>query len=149
MTKRAEVDLRLGEYLVSTSSKTTDGFWVAEDLPTRLPQESSPPQLGEAVRAALNESRDGIQGPGIEGKPEQPLLDMLGLPDYATYAKGTRSVGIHATPSENGETIIVTPTRNEGPRRGFTPIKEERRTFTYESPEQLGAEVVRAFDKAT
>jgi hypothetical protein len=146
--KLASVDLRRGEYLVSTYSKTIPGFWILDGTPTRLPQESSPSQLGEAIRAALDKSRQGVEGPGIEGKPGQPLLDLLGLPDYSTYAKGTRSVEVYLD-SDREETVEVTPNRNEGGNQGFTPIEEELRTFTYESPAHLGTEVIKAFEKAT
>lgn len=42
----------------------------------------------------------------------------------------------------------MTPNRNEGGNKGFSPIEEELSTFTCESPEQLGTEVIKAFDKA-
>jgi hypothetical protein len=46
------------------------------------------------------------------------------------------------------ETIDVTPQRNDGGRRGFTPIDGETETFKYTSPEQLGVEVIKAVGKA-
>jgi len=55
----ANVDLRLGEYLVSTQSRTTAGFWVLDGTPTRVPQETPPAELGRVIRAALGQSRDG------------------------------------------------------------------------------------------
>jgi hypothetical protein len=148
MRKRANIDLRQAEYIVSTYSKTLPGFWVLDGTPVRVPQESSADQLGAVIRNALDQSREGVEEPGRDGKPAQPLLDLLGLPDYATYAKGTRSVGVYVEPSGEGEVVKVTPKRNEGTRRGFTPIEDEMRTFTYDSPSQLGIEVIKAFDKA-
>jgi hypothetical protein len=145
----ANVDLRQGEYLVSTYSRTAGGFWVLDGTPTRVPQETPPAELGKVIRAALDQSRDGLDDPGRDGNPAQPLLDLLGLPDYASYAKGTRSVEVYLEGSNDKETVEITPQRNQGGRKGFTPIDDETRTLTYESPEQLGTEVIKAFDKAT
>lgn len=148
MTRQgASVDLRQGEYIVSTYSKTTAGFWVLDGTPSRMPQDAAPHELGAAIRTALGKSREGLQAPGRDDTPSKPLLDLLGLPDYATYAKGTRSVGVRLESSDEGETVELTPRRNEGARRGFTPITNEKCTFPYTSPEQLGNEVIKAFDK--
>lgn len=146
--KLASVDLRQGEYIVCTYSKTSAGFWVLDGTPARVPQESPADELGAAIRNALSQSREGVDGPGRDGKPAQPLLDLLGLPDYATYAKGTRSVEVYVEPSSEGEAVEVTPQRNEGSQDGFTPIDDEMRAFTYDSPSQLGTEVIKAFDRA-
>jgi hypothetical protein len=146
--KLASVDLRQGEYIVSTYSKTPAGFWVLDGTPARVPQESSADELGTVIRNALGQSREGVDGPGRDGEPAQPLLDLLGLPDYSTYAKGTRSVEVYVEPSGEAEAVEITPKRNEGSRRGFTPIDDEMRAFTYDSPSQLGIEVIKAFDKA-
>jgi hypothetical protein len=146
--KRANVDLRQGEYIVCTYSKTSAGFWVLDGTPARVPQESPAGELGAAIRDALSQSREGIDTPGRDDKPAQPLLDLLGLPDYATYAKGTRSVRLNVEPSGEGETVKVTPKRNEGTRRRFTPIVDEMHEFIYESPLQLGIEVIKALNKA-
>jgi hypothetical protein len=145
--KLASVDLRQGEYIISTYSKTSAGFWVLDGTPARMPQESPADELGTTIRNALDQSREGLDNPGRDGKPGQPLLDLLGLLDYATYAKGTRSVEVYVEPSSEGEAVEVTPQRNEGSQDGFTPIDDEMREFTYNSPLQLGIEVIKAFDK--
>jgi hypothetical protein len=147
--KLASVDLRQGEYIVCTYSKTPAGFWVLNGTPARIPQGSSANELGAVIRTALNESRDSIDTPGRDNASAQPLLDLLGLSDYATYAKGTRSVEVYVEPSDEGEAVEVTPKRNEGSRRGFTPVDDEMRAFPYDSPRQLGIEVINAFDKTT
>lgn len=146
--KLANVDLRQGEYIVCAYSKTSAGFWVLDGTPTRVPQESSASELGGVISHALGQSREGMDVPGRDVKSVQPLLDLFGLPSYAAYAKGTRSVEVYIEPSGGGETVEVTPKRNKGSRRGFTPIEDEMRTFTYDSPLQLGIEVIKAFEKA-
>lgn len=140
-----EVDLRKGEYIVCVYSRTGTGIWVLDGTPERLPQEATPVQLGTTVNDALDRSRSGLPELTRDSKPSQPLLDLLQVRDYATYAKGTRSVEVY----RDGETVEVTPRRNEGGRNGFTPIEEEITTFSPVSAEQLGAEVAKAFTKAT
>jgi hypothetical protein len=100
------------------------------------------------IREALERSRVGVDEPTRDSRPSRPLLDLLQVPDFATYAKGTRSVEVYSEPSDDGETVELTPMRNEGSRCGFTPIEDEMQAFVYASPEQLGAAVVNAFSKA-
>jgi hypothetical protein len=142
------VDLRQGQYLVSTYSRTPKGVWVVDGLPALFTEDTPADMLGVAIHEALERSRQGIPELSRDSDPARPRLDLLGLPDYATYAKGTRSVEVYSKLSDDGDTIAVTPTHNQGPRKGFTPIKQERQTFVYTSPEQLGTEVLKAFTKA-
>jgi hypothetical protein len=138
------VDLWQGEYIVCTYSKTPMGVWVLDGTPARLPQGSAADQLGAVIREALAQSRVGVDELTRDSQPSRPLLDLLQVPDFATYAKGTRSVEVY----NDGETVEVTPKRNEGSRRGFTPMNDEMQTFVDASPEQLGTAVVNAFSKA-
>jgi hypothetical protein len=139
--KDVNVDLRADEYFVSTYSRTVPGFWVLDGCPVRLPGTASPGELGTVVRAALDRSRHADSA--------RALLDMAGVKDYGTYMKGTRSVDVYADHVEDGESVEVTPQRNEGPREGFAPMTDHTARFTYDSPGQIGVEVINAFDKAT
>lgn len=139
------VDLRKGEYIVCVYSRTGRGVWVLDGTPDRVPQEATPVQLGTTINDALDRSRDGLPELTRDSKPAQPLLDLLQVQDYATYAKGTRSVDVY----RDGDTVRVTPNRNEGGSRGFTPIKDERVRTSVSSAEQMGEEVLTAFTKAT
>jgi hypothetical protein len=138
------VDLRAGEYLVCAYSKTAQGIWVLDGAPDRLPADSSAAELGAAVDNALRRSRHGVDDLTRDSEPARPLLDLLGLPDFATYAKGTRSVEVY----RDGDDVEVTPRRNDGPRRGFTPLDEDITTLSAASADRLGAEVITAFEKA-
>ena len=60
MGQLASVDLRQGEYIVSTYSQTAKGTWVLDGTPARLPESTSAEQLGVAVREALAQSRVGV-----------------------------------------------------------------------------------------
>jgi hypothetical protein len=138
------VDLRAGEYLLCVYSKTAQGIWVLDGTPDRLPADTATAQLGAAVDNALQRSRHGVDELTRDSDPARPLLDLLGLPDFASYAKGTRSVEVY----REGEDVEVTPRRNDGPRRGFTPLDEDMVTYSAASADRLGAEVITAFEKA-
>lgn len=140
-----EVDRRKGEYIVCVYSQTGKGVWVLDGTPERLSQDATPDQLGATIDAALDRSRSGLPELTRDSKPAQPLLDLLQVRDYATYAKGTRSVEVY----RDGDTIEVTPRRNEGGRNGFTPIEEEIITFSPTTAEQIGEEILNAFTKTT
>lgn len=149
IARLSNVDLRAGEYIVQTYSQTEDGFWVLDGQPIRLPSDASPGELGQATKDALEVSRQDIANPPREANTARPLLEMLGLRDYATYARGTRSVGVRADDTPDGEQIKITPKRNGGARNGFTPLKEHQIAFSYDSPGQLGKALIEAFEHAT
>jgi hypothetical protein len=115
-----------------------------DGIPDRLASGVAASELGSAIEDALAQSRSGLPELAPDSKPSQPLLDLLYLPNYAAYVRGTRSVEVY----RDGDMIEVTPFRNEGGRRGFTPIETEMTTLTLASPEQLAAEVLEAFKKA-
>lgn len=137
------VDLRQGEYFVLVYSKTTKGTWVLDGTPVRLDETATADQLGMAIRAALDRSRVGADELTRDAEPARPLLDLLKLPDFATYTKGTRSVEVY----RDGDVIEITPLRNEGGRRGFTPIEGESRTIDNASPGGVGTMVIAALGK--
>lgn len=141
------VYLRQGEYIISTHSRTKAGFWVLDGTPSRMRQASAPSELGAAILTALEKCREGLEAPGRDGTPSRPLLDLLGLTDYVAFLKGTRSVEVYIDASGTQEKVEITPQRNEGGRHGFTPVDEATSVFPYDSPEQLGNEVIEAFDK--
>jgi hypothetical protein len=143
----AGVDLRQGEYLVCTYSRTAKGLWVLDGAPARLPEAAGDDALGLSVDEALGRSRGGLDDLTRDSEPARPLLQLLGLTDFATYAKGTRSVEVYREAGDGG-TVEVTPRRNSGGRTGFVSIDAEMVSFGYDSPEQLGSAVVSAFRKA-
>lgn len=89
------------------------GVWVLDGTPARLPQDSAADQLGAVIREALAQSRVGVDELTRDSQPSRPLLDLLKVPDFATYAKGTRSVEVYSESSDDGEAVEVTPRRNE------------------------------------
>lgn len=138
------VDLWGGEYILCVHSRTAQGIWVLDGTPDRLPQDVEAARLGTAIQDALARSRTRLADLTRDSQPARPLLDLLGLPDFATYAKGTRSVEVY----RDGDTVEITPRRNDGARRGFTPLDADMTTLSGITPERLATEVVKAFDKA-
>lgn len=141
----ASVDLRNGEYLVSTYSTTADGFDVMEGLPARLPGTALAGELGQAVIDALVRSREDIPTPGDLRNVTHPLLDMIGVRDYTSYARGVRQVSV----IEDENRITVTPTHNGGRSAGFTPKAEQAVEVLYRSPGRVGEAVVEALEHAS
>ncbi|WP_018680389.1 hypothetical protein [Actinokineospora enzanensis] len=139
------VDLRQGEYVVITYSQSRSGMWVLDGQPVRLPATADFERLGASVTDALDRSRTGLDDPVRGSKPSQPLLDAFGVTTYAAYTKGTRSVEVFRGPGG----IEVTPQRNEGGRKGFTPVPDETRAPADSSPGSVGDAVITAFGKAS
>jgi hypothetical protein len=139
-----------GEYLFEVSSLTINGFWISDGTPVVLAKGASVEQIGTAAREALQRSRQGI--PAYDHRtqdPSRPLLDLVGLPTYARYARGVRMVDVSRNFDEGVHSIELTPQNNGGARSGFTPIGEHRLKVTYESPAQLGRAVLDVLQFAT
>jgi hypothetical protein len=139
-----------GEYLVDVSSLTVNGFLLSDGVPVRLPPGATAEQIGIAVAEGLRRSREGT--PAYDHKtmdPARPLLDLVGMPTYARYAKGVRMVGVASAFENEIQEFEVTPLSNGGSREGFTELTERKRTYLYESPAQLGQAVLDALQFAT
>lgn len=149
MTERlASVDKYEDLYIVTTMSRTRDGFWIADGRPERVPATATAEQLGARVRRALDRSRVGVNTPPRDFSPAQPLLDMLDLPNYGAFMRRASGVEVFAEDTSNGQVIEITPQRNAGPREGFQPLEDQTRRIIYGSPRGLGAEVLDAFTRA-
>lgn len=100
--------------------------------------------LGLSVFEGLSHS--GTAAPALTSDsplPIAPVLAALQLKSYAQYIRGVRSVGISA----NG-TLEITPKRNEGTRRGFTPIESAALTIHATEDGALGEAVRQALELA-
>ncbi|MFT4260047.1 hypothetical protein [Microbacterium sp.] len=120
-------------------------------LPRVLHTADETESLGSAVLAALESSprmilpsRDFRNDP-----PDREFLAWLGVPTYAKYAKGVRSVGVYSFIDEGDDRILVTPEANGGARSGFTPITDQRVTLTDFDPVTVGGAVQHALTLAT
>ena len=109
-----------------------------------LPAGTTDASLGETVLAALGESRDGT--PHVtRDEINQRLAGLLratGTRSYTAYAKGVRSVGVLLDDHQ----IVLSPTKNEGARGGFSFLDEEMVVAADAGPRALGEAVRVAFD---
>jgi hypothetical protein len=142
MRQLAHVDLRRGEYIVWSSSRTVNGMWVMNGRFRRLPKDTGASELGAAVEWALSGSTEGVPQPPLRDAPSpfQPVLDALGVPSYAKYMAGTRST----TVERDGRGLAVTPHRNAGARGGFVPMADEALHLDEPDTETLGTSVAEA-----
>ncbi|MEV7693488.1 hypothetical protein AB0N73_09175 [Microbacterium sp. NPDC089189] len=140
-----------GRVFVITFSKTTDGHRIMDGLPLVVENAEDALTLGDAVVAGLQRSTDGVL-PARDLRrypPDAGFLDWLGVPTYAAYARGVRSVSVWAAGGAGDlRRVEVTAEANGGPSRGFAPT-DEGEVLTYEGSERLGMAVQRALAKAT
>jgi len=151
---RASVSVHVqpdGRVFVIVYSRNADGFWLMNGLPRVLPTAEGEEALGSAVLDALEAStqvtlpsRDLRNDP-----PDRDFLAWLGVPTYAKYAKGVRSVGVYAFLDEGQDRVLVTPEANGGARSGFTPISDKRVTLTTFDALTIGSTVRAALSLAT
>ena len=105
-----------------------------------LKDDAADAELGAAVLEALGRSREGIPHPRQDEWPEiaNRLLRVAKVKSWSGFAPRSRSLGIE----ETGGAVTFLPERNEGPRGGFTPIKDAEFTLPSDSlPEAIGAAV--------
>ena len=143
---------RDGRVFVQPYSKTFEGASIADGLPAVIASMADAQVLGSSIVAALHASnRRPLPNRNLRvDPPDRELLEWLGLRTYGQYMRGVRTLRVRASYDNTDiAEVTITPSCNEGPRGGFTPILEERRTVTYETPEQLGRAVQEAMKKAT
>lgn len=147
MTRTAGLDLRRGRYVAHSSSLTTDGLWIANGTFDLLDADAGDKELGAAVRRMLDASRSGVPAPDLRGGPSPfaPVLAALGLRSFATYAKGTRHVDVE----QDGDEVLVTPTRNGGAREGFVGDTDQASRLTAPDDDELGGALRAALGRSS
>jgi hypothetical protein len=147
MTRTADVDLRKGQYVLSSLSQTSDGFSIANGAYEVLDESVTDGELGAAVARMLDASRTGVPTPDLRSGPSAfaPVLAHLGVRSYGAFMKGTRHVGLEQTDAGT----VVTPYRNGGAREGFVGIAEAAVQLTRPAMDELGRAVRAALDRAS
>ena len=113
--KRATVYFRKKMYLVSPSSKTTDGVWLLVEPCIAVPEASSNEELERAIRVSLDRSRTDIPHPRIWERRREPLLELAGVKSWSTFSKGASCLDVE----DEGYRIVLVPTKNLGSTKGF------------------------------
>jgi hypothetical protein len=138
----AQIDLRHGELIVTSYSRTTAGFWVMNGKYARLRAGVDDHELGHTVDQALSASRDRVPVPPRRGPlPFAPVLDELQIDSYGSYMRGVRSVQV----ARSDAVVELMPMRNEGAQGGFVEIVENAEQLGSTSIEELGGAIRRAF----
>lgn len=141
------VDLRNGEYIVSSYSRCVAGYRIGNVGFDRLLLTVSDAALGEAVLRAKSLHREGVPNP----EPRKPLpaqvhkLKELGLRTEAQYMKGTKATMVEFFDDGN---VDIAPHRNAGGKEGFRPIADARGTWQNPDASTLGAAVRGGLERA-
>jgi hypothetical protein len=141
---------RDGRVFVHPYSLTQSGFRIMDGLPDVVESLENAEILGEALVAALHASnRRSLPDRNLRtDPPDREFLAWLGLRSYGQYMRKVRDVSVLAFFDDHIGEVELTPSRNEGPRGGFTPMIEERFSVAFENPAQLGRAVQEAMSKA-
>ena len=113
--KRATVYRRGPAVLVHPSSRTTDGVWLVSEPCVRLSSDCSDVEMGNALLAALEESKLSVPHPTQWKGILQPLLSAAGVKSWKTFAKSAVCVEVEAQDSR----VELIPTQNLGSDDGF------------------------------
>jgi len=135
------VERRDGAFFLASYSKTVPGFWVMNGWVCRLEDGAPDETLGVAVDRGLESSKTDVEAPPRNVNSATPLLELAGVRSFAAYMQGALSVGI----TREGETVTIEPTRNEGPRGGFTSLPDRVQVMQQPSRGDLGKAIREAF----
>jgi hypothetical protein len=111
----ASIYLRKQDILIHASSRTTAGVWIMAEPIARLDADCLDERLGEAARAALEGSCQGVPHPASWTGFFAPVLRLAKVRSWAAFVKGARLVCLE---QEAGEIKLI-PAGNIGPKEGF------------------------------
>jgi len=152
MRKQAAVEERQGRLFIQSWDETTgsyplsiQGSWLES-----TDDSASDETVGEFVRSALSQSRNGIPVHEVEShvkESRKQLLKVAGARSESQYEKGMRHVEV--TWDEAEANIVLTPYRNMGWREGITPMTDAViEVEAHAEPSVLGRSVRRALELA-
>lgn len=121
-----------------------------DGLPEVLARIDDAEMLGQSVVSALHASnRRPLPDRNLRtDPPDREFLAWLGLRSFGQYMRGVRNVSVRAFFTDEIGEVSFTPSRNGGPRGGFTPMVEEQFSVAFKDPAQLGRAVQEAMKKA-
>lgn len=137
--KSACIYNRQGKVFISAQSKTIVGLWI-EDGRVQTTEQNDKESIGRLLVACLDRSKECVPHPTQDewSKMDKIFLGSVGVRSYRTFAKTARAVNVR----QDGETITIIPTKNGGPRNGYTSLDEKARTVVRtDNPARIGAEV--------
>jgi hypothetical protein len=116
--KAATVFKRGDVFYVHSESKTTEGVWIATPPFTEIRAEATASAKGDAVRDALDASKESVPHPTSHGGVVDRLLELAGVKSWAVFASNSACVTVEF----DGEQLRLIPNRNFGPTGAFEPI---------------------------
>ena len=143
--KQATTAYQRGKFFIlHTSSCTTDGVWILTEPCIRLSRDCTDDALGEAVRTTLDASKINVPHPTEWDHGLEHLLAAAGVKSWSTFAKSALCVEINA----EAQTLVLTPTMNLGPRKGFEHSEQTIRVPPPASNMVIGSRLREAFLQA-
>ena len=125
--KYASAYLRDGRVFLNPVSETTKGFLITYE-PLVVSGEDDV-ELGRKVIWVLSQSTVNVPHPESWGGRSNAMAKAAGFRSYEAFADLAKCVAI----GQNDEGVILTPTKNGGPRKRFLHLKDKIRCQPVES----------------
>jgi hypothetical protein len=136
--KHASAYLRKGKIFLSPFSKTTKGFLIRWE-PIVLTSEDDA-ELGRKVLWVLSQSTVNVPHPESWMGRSDLMAKAAGVRSYEAFADLAKCVGI----AQNDDGVVLTPSKNGGPRKRFLFLKNKIRCQPIE--EEVTQALKTAFD---
>jgi hypothetical protein len=137
--------LRDGALFLQPYYRTTAGVLIGGEPVERLELPSTDQELGQALRTALDHTRQKVPHPTDWDKLPNPLYEAAGVKSWPSFIKRTRSCEV----TDDGRILRITPMRNAGSRDGFQFLEDlsiELRSDA--STMEIGRSIRMAMDRA-
>lgn len=136
--KHASAYLRNGQVFLNPISETTKGFLITWD-PLVICSEDDP-ELGRKVLSALSHSTKNVPHPEAWGVRSKAMAKAAGVRSYDAFSDLAACVTI----AQGDDEVVLTPTKNGGPRKRFLSLKTKIRCQPVE--EEVTQALKMAFD---
>ncbi|HYR82920.1 MAG TPA: hypothetical protein VE422_02460 [Terriglobia bacterium] len=138
--KYCEVFLKDATVYVFPNLEPQPGVRLASQPIARLPLESPPEVIGEAVLQALSLFRRDVPFPENFEAASVAALNGTGFKNWKTFTRDARRLGV----SSDGDKVKITPTVSDG--RNFADLPEKAVTCS-SIPDEVGRGVLEGFSR--
>jgi hypothetical protein len=123
--RKATAYLRKNRIVICPVSETTDGVGIVS-MPIFDIDVNDLSGLGQATLAAVENSKKQVPHPTLNEWNElfDPVLKATGVKSWNTFSRSAKNVMI----SFETNRVVFVPTKNLGPRDGFSPLFEKERS---------------------
>jgi hypothetical protein len=141
MIKKAMVYRRHGNLYLHADSSTNTALWIST-APFLLVRTEVDRQLGEAVRKALEGSKENLPLPDSTIDLLRPVYELAGVDSWRAFVAGTVCCRV----IEDGQVITVIPSKKRGMSFEFRP--DEATHLVAPSTDDLREAVTKALDQS-